>query len=172
MRALLADLQEKFPLLVELQDLSIRVSIPANPDISFVIDGDAVVALRPLVSRARTSPGIDQISCRVKFQNGRSHLAAHADRRSGIRAFEIVFNGPRPMNDPDVILGIDGQADGGSLHPMIRQRFRPVGIDFENRRLRRGCAGLRIECANEHDDSQAGTDGSEFHRSLRDFPSV
>src|SRR4029079_13041822 len=104
MRTLLADLQEKFPLLIELQNLRVRVSISANPDVAFVVAGDAVIAFRPLVSGPRTSPGVDQVSGVVKFQNRSSPLAAHADWWSAIRTFEIVFNGPRPMDDPDVVL--------------------------------------------------------------------
>jgi hypothetical protein len=76
------------------------------------------------------------------------------------------------MDDPDVVLRINGKANGGSLHPMIRQWFRPEGIDFEDWRLWSGSARLRVKRADEQDDSQTGTDGSEFHRSLREFLSA
>ena len=44
------------------------------------------------------------------------------------------------MDDPDVILGVDRQADRRAHHPVIGQRLRPERIDFEDRRLR--LAGL------------------------------
>ena len=48
--ALLADLQQELPGLVELQDLRVGVAVAANPDVALVIDRDAVVALRPFVA--------------------------------------------------------------------------------------------------------------------------
>ena len=41
------------------------------------------------------------------------------------------------MNDVDVILAVDADADRIAEHPMIRQRFRPERIDLEPRRLHR-----------------------------------
>jgi hypothetical protein len=42
------------------------------------------------------------------------------------------------MNDPDVILRVDGDAGDRSEEPVVRQRFRPERIDLERRRRLRG----------------------------------
>ena len=39
------------------------------------------------------------------------------------------------MHDPHVILGVGGDADRLSEHPVVRQRLRPERVDFEARRL-------------------------------------
>ena len=39
------------------------------------------------------------------------------------------------MDDPDVIVGVDPDADGLAEHPVIRQRLGPQRIHFEARRL-------------------------------------
>ena len=81
MSSLFADLQQELTLLVEFQNLRVGVSIAANPNVSLVIDGDAVITLRPFVSRAGTSPGVNEIPLRIKLEDGRCDLAANPDRR-------------------------------------------------------------------------------------------
>ena len=41
------------------------------------------------------------------------------------------------MDDPDVILGVDPEADDLAEHPVVRQRLGPQRIDLEPRRLER-----------------------------------
>ena len=53
------------------------------------------------------------------------------------------------MDDPDVILGVDAEADRLAEHPVVGQRLRPERIDFEARRLDRA-AVLRGGHALEH----------------------
>ena len=52
------------------------------------------------------------------------------------------------MNDVDMILVVDADADHVAHQPVIRQRFRPHRIDFEPRRLDgafRLCRGALLE---------------------------
>ena len=42
------------------------------------------------------------------------------------------------MNDPDVVLTIDRNANGLAEDPMIGERLGPHGIDFKSWRLNRG----------------------------------
>jgi hypothetical protein len=42
------------------------------------------------------------------------------------------------MDDPDMVLGIDGYADGLTLEPMVRQRLGPQRIHLEHGRLHCG----------------------------------
>jgi hypothetical protein len=50
------------------------------------------------------------------------------------------------MNNPNVILGVHGDADGSADNPMVGKRLRPHGINFEARSLDarsfRGCFSL------------------------------
>ena len=39
------------------------------------------------------------------------------------------------MDDEDVILRVDADADHGAEHPVVRQRLRPHRVDLETRRL-------------------------------------
>src|SRR5262245_60723177 len=174
---LFTELENELSLFVELEDLSVLVTVSADPDIAFVIDSNSVVALRPFVSFARPSPTSNKAPGLVEFQNWRSDLAADTDGWCEIGGLEIVFDSSRPMNDPHVILRIHRQADRRSLYPVVRQWLRPVWIDFKDWRLRR-CAILRgdvwrsqgleqVESAGKGDQGQADSNGPEFHCCLQ-----
>ncbi len=64
--------------------------------------------------------GSDQIAGLIEFEHGRSGLAAW------------------PMNDPDVIPRIDGDADGLTEDPMVGQWLPPERVHFKSGRLDRG----------------------------------
>ena len=53
------------------------------------------------------------------------------------------------MDDPDVILGVDAEADRLPEHPVVRQRLRPHRIDLEPRRLEAGSILRRPRCSND-----------------------
>jgi hypothetical protein len=67
MLALMTYLQEELPSPVELQNLRVRASLGANPDVLLGVDRDAMVALRPFVTLARAAPVADEIPCLIKF---------------------------------------------------------------------------------------------------------
>src|SRR6202035_2314783 len=46
-------------------------AVAANPDVTFVIDGDAVIGIGPIVAWARAAPVVDEIACFVELENGR-----------------------------------------------------------------------------------------------------
>src|SRR5437764_14897380 len=54
--AVLADLEQKLAGGVELQHLRVAWTIAGQPDVAAMIDGDAMVAVRPVVALTRTSP--------------------------------------------------------------------------------------------------------------------
>ena len=68
----------------------------------------------------------------------------------------IGFEPCRAMNDPNVIVGVDGNTDGLAEDPMIGQRLRPGEIDLEARRHHAGAVGTEN---NESDRRQR----SAFH---------
>ena len=77
----------------------------------------------------RSAKMMEQVPFRVEFENIRGR-----DATLGAVGLEVGFLGLErawPMNDPDVIVRIDGQADGLADDPMIRQRLGPERIHFE-----------------------------------------
>src|SRR5207344_279148 len=121
--AVLSQLQEERSRVRKLEDLSVFLPVPSQPDVPFVIDGDAVVAVRPVVPFARTAPGLDKIPGSIVDQDWWSDFTARPDRvrsahttRAGlglvvhrlaglyVGSFEIGLNRPGPVDGPHVIL--------------------------------------------------------------------
>src|SRR4030095_4551162 len=102
----------------------VGVVVAADPHVALVVDRDAVIADWPLVARARAAPRADEVAGLVELEHRRRHLAADAYLRLHVRRFEVVVDTLRTMNHPDVILGVDGEADRRAPHPVIWQRFR------------------------------------------------
>src|SRR5437879_1618848 len=50
-------------------------AVAADPDVSFVIDGDSMIRDRPIVTLARSSPVPDEIALLVELENRRSRHA-------------------------------------------------------------------------------------------------
>ncbi len=126
----LADLQHELAVLRELQELVVgdrlkpgrplrRAVVAADPDEALVVDMDAVLALRPLVARAGAAPGLDEIARRVE----------HHDRRRRHRGL-LRLERARPVQHPDVVLRIDGDA-GRIAELPLRRHLRPAGVDLE-----------------------------------------
>ena len=53
------------------------------------------------------------------------------------------------MDDPDVVVRVDPDADRGAEHPVIGERLRPERVDFESRR-QDGAAALGVGRVLEH----------------------
>src|SRR6185436_15285851 len=142
-RTLLADLQDELAVLGELQDVRVWAAVAADPDVPLVVDEDPVVAVGPLVALAGAAPVPQQVARLVELEDRRG---ARAAQLRGLLLDPLLVVGERrraTMHDPDVIVGIDKDADRLSEHPVIRHRLRPERIDFEPRRLDRGLA-LRV----------------------------
>ena len=155
----LADLQQEFSVLRELEDLVVSeaihlvaglglfilaidcaatalgsTAVATQPHVAFVVDRDAVRRLRPIVACSGAAPMSDEVAFLIEFENRRRGRAALRDLRIGGGVLFTGFERPNAMNDPDVILGVGRDADGLAENPMIRERLRPVGVDFETRR--------------------------------------
>src|SRR5262249_48966451 len=127
--ALMTELRQELAVLSEFQDVSVVRSIPADPDITLVINGDPVVRLRPFVALPRTAPVPDQVTGLIELENGRRLRATCAGLR--ISGGFIRRERVGPMNNPDVVLSVNPHADGHPDVPVVRQRLRPHRIDFE-----------------------------------------
>ena len=125
-------------------------SVAADPDVAFVVDRDAVVRNGPVVTLPRSAPVADQIAGLIEFENGWRGFAALRDRRITCGVMLARFERPGPVDDPDVILRVDGHANGLTEYPMIRQWLRPQGIHFKSGRLysRALQEGQKKECHN------------------------
>ncbi len=157
-RALLANLHQELAVFGEFQDLRVRAAIAADPDISLVVDENAVVAIGPLIALAGTAPVAQQIAGLIEFQNGRRTRAALG--RLQLRALlHVRQSAGAAIDDPDVVVGIGPDSDGLSEHPMIGKRFWPHRVHFEARRLH-AAFGLRGGRPVEHSltDSECGED--------------
>ena len=99
--------------------------IAANPDVPFVIDVNAVVRHGPVITFARTTPMADQVAGFIEFEyRGRGGAAFRGDWLHG-KILLFRLERALTVNHPDVIVRIHGDADHGSDHPVIGQRFRP-----------------------------------------------
>ena len=73
-----------------------------------------------------------QVARRVEFQHRRRCLAAFA--KAALQLAYGAVHGAGAMHHPDMVVGIDPDADRHAHDPVIGQRLGPVGIDFEFRR--------------------------------------
>jgi hypothetical protein len=127
----LTDLHDEFAVLRELQDLIIcnalepgqairGTVVSADPYEALVVEMDAVLAFGPFVTIARAAPGLDEVARRVE-----DHY-----RRRG-QGGCVRLESPRAVQEPDMILRIDGEAGGISEFP-FRRHLRPGAIHVEH----------------------------------------
>ena len=101
--------------------MSVLLTVAADPDIALVVDVDAMVRLRPLVTLPRAAPGSDEVAFGVEDENGRRRTAALRDRRAQLGAALVVVERRRAAMDyPDMILVIRPHADRHAEKPVVR----------------------------------------------------
>jgi len=76
----------------------------------------------------------DEIAGLVKLKHGRGGGTALRDAGRGGGMQFTDFERAPAMNDPDVILRVDRDANGLAHDPVIGQRLGPQGIDLKARR--------------------------------------
>ena len=133
-RGRMADLQNKFPFVRELDCLPVFGAIAGNPDVSGMVDEDAVLRIRPVIALARAAPGFEKIALGIKHKNRRRGNAAFRSRRSLRRAEIILRVRARTLQHPDVVLPIDGHSADLPHDPIVGQLFWPGGVDLIRRR--------------------------------------
>jgi hypothetical protein len=156
-----ADLQQELSLVVELQE-HVIVEIAkrrcdggaaANPHMVLVVDGDAVLAVRPVIAVAGSAPRVHELSRRVELEHRRRRVLA-----------AILGNRVRPVQHPHVIVAIDRDGCDVTDDPVVRQ-LRPGGVHFEDGNLSpwrlRLCATVR-ERRNRCHHEDACSDDAEI----------
>src|SRR5437867_1201810 len=94
-------------------------AVAADPDVAFVVDGDSVIGIWPIVTLTRSAPTRQQVALLIEVQNGRCGLAAHRNRWIACCVQLTGLERACAMDDPDVVFVIDRDADRLALQPMI-----------------------------------------------------
>ena len=94
---------------------------------------------------ARPAPRSHEGAGRIELDDMWSRCAAGFLDRVGLR----------PLNDHDVIAGIDADAAYRTDNPVVGQRFRPRGVDFKRRN--RGLGGADWAAGTVRAPAQAHT---------------
>ncbi|PYS14775.1 MAG: hypothetical protein DMG15_06870 [Acidobacteria bacterium] len=94
-----------------------------DPDIVVLIHA---ARMQPRIEKLRIAPGIDDITCRIEFNNRRSQFAA----------IQVAFDDILPIENEDMVLSINTDAAQSSEHPAVGQRLRPGNIGLISRRSR------------------------------------
>src|SRR5207244_4331576 len=125
-----------------------RAGISAEPDEALVVDMNAVLALRPFITGARSAaPAANEIAVRTPYRDWRSSKACLT---GGQRAWT--------RQNPNIVLCVDRDR-GRVAHAHIGGDARPGSVDLE---LRQGpclslrgvggidskCCGCRSACGN------------------------
>src|ERR1700686_2593624 len=106
----MANRQNKFPFVRELDRLPVFGAIAGDPDVSGVVDEDAVFRIRPVITLTRAAPGFEKIPLGIKHENRRRGYATFGSRRS-LRRSEIILRvRARTLQHPDVVLPVDGHS--------------------------------------------------------------
>ena len=127
-RALLAELHQEPPLLVELHQVMIGRTVAADPDVAARIDIDAVLDLGPIEALPGSAPRLDEIPQLVEL-----------DHRWCGFVLLVGAQAARALEHPGVPLLVD--RDARHLpEDVARRQFGPGRIDLEPRRL---AGGLR-----------------------------
>src|SRR5262249_12986091 len=106
----LAELLQEFAVAAELQDLVIVLAVTGEPDIALLVHVNAMLGTRPIVAGARATPAAEQAAVGCEVQHRRGCLTAAAFGRVLLRALFVVDQGQGPVDDPDAIVVIDGNA--------------------------------------------------------------
>jgi hypothetical protein len=77
----------------------------------------------------------DQIAFLIEFEHGRGGGAALRNLWTGGGVLFAGLERAAAMDNPDVVVRIDRDADGLAKQPVVRQRLGPHRVDFEPRRL-------------------------------------
>jgi hypothetical protein len=110
----LPDLEQERPVLGELQYLVIVVAVTGDPHVACMVHEYSVFVLRPFEARSRTSPCLEDVSLTIELHDGRCRDAAVGTRWILCCSRLVLGETSRSLDDPDVILRIDGLGQNGS----------------------------------------------------------
>ena len=97
-----------------------------------------MVGIGPVISFTRAAPMADEVAGFVELENRWSGQAAIGSGRIGGGVEFHAFESGSAVDNPDVILGVDGDADDVADDPMVGKRLGPEWLYFEARGLHSG----------------------------------
>src|SRR5207244_109857 len=104
--------------------------------VALAVGRDPVVRLGPLEALAGAAPRLHEVALGIELEDRRRGNAALGRRRILRRVdFLRLERAGAAMNDVDVIVLVDADADDVAEDPVIGHRLGPHRIDFEARRL-------------------------------------
>src|SRR5258706_12142452 len=121
----LADLQDEFAIAREFQKVIVRRIVAGSPHVALPVDVNAVLVLRPVIPLPGAAPGLLDVAVPVELDDRRRRLAAAVRRRLLLRTLVVVEQGGGTMQDPHVILAVDGHARDLAPDPVALERFWP-----------------------------------------------
>ena len=124
------NLHEEFPVIGELEHLPVVGAISGNPYVICLIDMDAVLHHRPVVARTGTTPRFKKIAFGIKFQHWGRRKATFGSWRRLSRAKLVFGGGTCTLQNPDMIVPINGDCRRWPHHPIVGQLLWPGWVDL------------------------------------------
>jgi hypothetical protein len=140
---------------VALRDVSTGARVDAgDPHAVLVVHEDPVLGVRPVESLARSAPCLDELAVLVEL-----------DYRGGRVGALLLGRGPGPVQDPHVVVPIDGHPRRHAHDPVVRQLRRPSRIELVLRHapaavLRRHDRRSNEPCCHGGDHDQGRQDAA------------
>src|SRR5262249_33438520 len=106
-----------------------------EPDVVVLVDENAVLGLRPVVTFARTAPGAVKLAVLIELEHRRGRCAALGGWRVLHRAFFIVDQGRWPLDNPDVVVPVDRDVRHLAEDLVAGQGLGPEGVDLKERHV-------------------------------------
>src|SRR6266849_3609189 len=119
----------------ELQNVAIGWAAAADPNVSILVHVNSVLGLGPIESFTGSTPGMEEMSLLVELEDWWRSDAAHRTRR-GQRGANLI-GGVRggPLQDPDMVVAIHGQAADLPDDPVVWKLLRPGWVNSIFRRV-------------------------------------
>src|ERR1700675_1131557 len=149
------DLHHKMPILFELENMPVGWRTPSDPNASILFHINSMLVLGPIKSFARSAPRMEQMSLLVELQDRRRRNATLRTRRRKRSANFVHRVRGWPLQNPDVVLPVHGQAADLPDNPVVWQLLRPKRVNAILRRVL--CVGSRHTSAKQNRRCNAET---------------
>src|SRR6185437_2153958 len=103
----MADLPDQRAVVGEFEQHAVAAAIAGNPDEALLVDPNAVLGGRPIRHIARPAPRLEHVAFLVELDHRWGREAAIRARRRLRGARLVDGQGPRPLDDPDMVVTVD-----------------------------------------------------------------
>src|SRR5437660_5229918 len=109
--------------------------VAGEPDVVVLVDENAVLGLRPIVTFARPAPGAVELAVLVELEHRWRRGAAFGGRRFLHRALLVVDKRRRTLEHPNVVVSVDRDVGDLPEDLVAGQGLGPERVDLKARRL-------------------------------------